>query len=348
MKKITKIITAILAVAMLSMSFAGCGLVEDTDVVEKVKIQKETVLTVGDGIEISGAYYGWYFANAYDAAYSEEASKAEAEADSAADSSATSTAAEAPAEINVDMEAVKKQAIDDIVAVKMACAKAKEAGIKLTSEDMAFVSSQVENYRSQVISQYAQQGMEISYQDFLLVMNTNADTVAEIFEDEYMASMYYASLVSDEYVTAKHILIKYGEDSRTKDEAKKLADDIIAELDGGADFDALMNEHSEDGRDASGNLSAPDGYTFTKDSSYMQAFKDATFALEEGKVSAPVNVEDYYSGYHIIKRVATPVSKIAQSLENNDKIDAEREKLVSDVKIVEGKRISYYLKAYAD
>ncbi len=342
MKKFTKVITAILAVAMLSLSFAGCGLVEDTDVVEKVKMQKETVLTIGDGIEISGAYYGWYFANAYNEAYNEAASQAELSADSAADSAA----AEAPAEINVDIEKVKKQAIDDIVAVKMASEKAKDAGFKLSAEDNAFIESQVESYRTQMIYEASQQGMEIAYNDYLLAMNTNADTISEIFEDEYMASLYYANLVADEYVTVKHILVNYGEDNRTKDEAKKLADDIKSQLDDGADFDALMNEHSEDGRDASGNLSAPDGYTFTKDSSYMQACKDAAFTLEEGQVSDLVNVEDYYSGYHILKRFPTSTSEIAKSLENNDKIDAEREKLASGVKVTQGKKFSYYDKVY--
>ena len=103
MKKFTKIIVAVLAIAMLSVSFAGCGLVEDTEKVEKVKIQKETMLTIGDDITVSGAYYGWYFASAYEDAYQSAqfiqqfdsmsgdlgaTSSAEPVADSAADSAA--------------------------------------------------------------------------------------------------------------------------------------------------------------------------------------------------------------------------------------------------------------------
>lgn len=339
MKKFTKLIIAILAVAIILASFVSCGLVEDTDVVEKVKIQKETVLTVDGDIEVSGAYYGWYFSNAYNTAYGEASQAAEESVDSSADSAASP-------EIKVDMAKVKKDAIDDIIAVKMACKKAGEAGIKLTAKDVSNVESQVNEYKTQLISQAAQQGMNIAYNDYLRAMNTNADAVKEAFEDEYLASLYYASFVADEYVTAKHILIKYGDDTRTKDEAKALANDIIAKIKDGEDFDKLMEEHSDDGRDASGKLAAPDGYTFTKDSSYMQAFKDAAFSLKENEVSGLVNVEDYYSGYHIIKRVPVTNSAVANALENNDKIDAEREKLVKDVKYTESKKISYYDNAF--
>ncbi len=339
MKKFTKVIIAVLAVAMISASFAACGLVEDTEVVESVKIQKETVLTVDDGIEVNGAYYGWYFSNAYNEAYNEESQAAEAAADSAADSTA------AP-DIKVDIAKVKKEAINDIVTVKMACKKATESGIKLTAKDVSNIETQVENYKTQLISQVNQQGMNISYNDYLLAMNTNAEAVRDAFEDEYLASLYYASFVSDEYITAKHILIKYGEDSRTKDEAKALADDIIAKVNSGEDFDKLMNEHSEDGRDASGKLMSPEGYTFTKDSAYMQAFKDAAFAIEENEVSAPVNVEDYYNGYHILKRVPVTSSAIANVLEASDKIDAQKEKLSKDIKYTESKKIAHFDKIY--
>ena len=44
----------------------------------------------------------------------------------------------------------------------------------------------------------------------------------------------------------------------------------------------------------------PDGYYFTKDDSYVQEFKDASFALEENAISEPVKT-DY--GYHIIQRL---------------------------------------------
>ena len=333
MKKFSKIIIAVLAIAVLSVSFAGCGLVEDTEVVEKVKIQSETMLTIGDDITVSGAYYGWYFENAYMTAYT-EASQAASEnsADSAADSAA------APEDVKVDLEKVKKEAIDEIVAIKMACAKAKEAGIELTDADYANINMQAESIRSQLVYAYSQMG-GASYADILREMNTNIETISEVVEDQYLASLYYAPMVAQDYVTVKHILVMYGEESRTKDEAKKLADDIKSQLDGGADFDALMNQYSEDSKDASGKFAS---YTFTKDGAYVQPFKDMAFSLEEGQISAPVNVEDSYNGYHILKRVPVEMSEVANAIEGNTKIDAEREKLVAGAKVTENKKISFY------
>lgn len=63
-------------------------------------------------------------------------------------------------------------------------------------------------------------------------------------------------------------------------------------------FDQLMNEHSQDGRDSSGNLAAPDGYTTTK-GKMVAEFETAALALEPGHFSEPV--KSTY-GYHIILR----------------------------------------------
>ncbi len=107
------------------------------------------------------------------------------------------------------------------------------------------------------------------------------------------------------YVTAKHILIMYDNEAqgitRTKDEAKALAQDILDQLDKGADFDALMREHSDDSPE---NFDS--GYTFVHGSGEMvTAFDDAAYALEVGEVSGMVEVEEHYKGIHIIKRIKT-------------------------------------------
>lgn len=72
------------------------------------------------------------------------------------------------------------------------------------------------------------------------------------------------------------------------------ANDVLAKLKAGGDFDALMNEYSED----PGLANAPDGYVFTT-GEMVQEFEDAAFALGEGKISGLVK-SPY--GYHIIKR----------------------------------------------
>lgn len=104
---------------------------------------------------------------------------------------------------------------------------------------------------------------------------------------------------SDNYISAKHILISTvdsttGETIRTDEEAKAEAQKILDRINAGEDFDALMNEYSED----PGLAGNPDGYIFTE-GDMVTEFYDAAKALGDGEVSGLVK-SDY--GYHIIKR----------------------------------------------
>jgi peptidyl-prolyl cis-trans isomerase C len=91
------------------------------------------------------------------------------------------------------------------------------------------------------------------------------------------------SLPPQEEVHARHILVK------TEDEAKKVA----KELEGGADFAAVAKKYSQDrGGEGGGDL----GY-FTR-GQMVKSFEDAAFALDKGKVSAPIQTE---FGWHILK-----------------------------------------------
>lgn len=85
-------------------------------------------------------------------------------------------------------------------------------------------------------------------------------------------------------------------------EALARAEAILAEIRAAEDleatFDALMHEHSEDGRDADGNLGSPDGYTATP-GKMVPEFEQTAFSTAVGEVSEPV--KSTY-GYHIILR----------------------------------------------
>lgn len=91
-------------------------------------------------------------------------------------------------------------------------------------------------------------------------------------------------------------------DEETVAEKKKLAEDILAQLqaadDLAAKFDELMNEYSEDTRGEDGALVSPDGYT-TPVGQMVPEFDQGALALKPGEVSGIV--ESSY-GYHIILR----------------------------------------------
>ncbi|MGF7030540.1 foldase protein PrsA [Paenibacillus mucilaginosus] len=119
--------------------------------------------------------------------------------------------------------------------------------------------------------------------------------------DESLKAEYDAKLKADPYAfttaSVRHILIGFTDENgktRTKEEAKKKADELTAKLRAGEDFAKLAKENTEDeGSKESGGLyeNAPVG-------SWVEAFKKAAAELELNKISDPVETE---YGYHIMR-----------------------------------------------
>lgn len=121
-----------------------------------------------------------------------------------------------------------------------------------------------------------------------------------------------AYIDEEDILYAKHILILTVDsdyEALSDEESAErlaLAESILEQLQNSedleADFDALMNEYSED----TGLSTYPDGYLFTADE-MVSEFEEATRELEYGEVSGIVEHvgEDgeSYSGYHIILRL---------------------------------------------
>ena len=88
-------------------------------------------------------------------------------------------------------------------------------------------------------------------------------------------------------------------DEATVAEKRKLAEDILAQLEGSSDpvalFDDLMHQYSED----TGLSSNPDGYD-AQEGQMVEPFEKASLALEEGEFSGIV---ESAFGYHIILRL---------------------------------------------
>lgn len=100
-------------------------------------------------------------------------------------------------------------------------------------------------------------------------------------------------------IRASHILISYSGAPRTsatrsKAEAKALAEDLLARVKGGEDFSELAKAYSD-------CPSAPKGgdLGFFGKGQMVKPFEDAAFGLEPGQVSGIVETQ---FGYHIIKR----------------------------------------------
>lgn len=124
---------------------------------------------------------------------------------------------------------------------------------------------------------YRMRALRDAYFESKVRDNIGEATARGLYEDRVKA------IPAQQEIRARHILVK------TEDEAKKVA----KEVEGGADFAESAKKYSQDsGGEGGGDL----GY-FTR-GQMVKAFEDAAFALEKGKVSAPVQ-SDF--GWHIIK-----------------------------------------------
>lgn len=104
-----------------------------------------------------------------------------------------------------------------------------------------------------------------------------------------------------EQVTASHILLMYaGSDrssaTRSKQDAQKQIGEIKTQLDGGADFAQLAQEHSDCPSGRQGGDLGPFGR-----GQMVGPFETEAFGLPVGGVSGVVETP---FGYHIIKRTA--------------------------------------------
>ena len=98
-----------------------------------------------------------------------------------------------------------------------------------------------------------------------------------------------------EFAAAKHILIKVEKDDNKEDKLKT-AEEALARVKAGEDFDALISEYSKDT-----NVSANKyGYYFTH-GEFKNEFEYTAFKLNIGEYSEIIETKD---GYHIVKRVA--------------------------------------------
>ncbi len=211
-----------------------------------------------------------------------------------------------------NVAAAKDAAVAEAAKTLLKTQEAKAKDITLSSEE-------IDTINQQIGSEVTQIGSKEEFEKQLdTIFGTTVDAYTEFIKALYLVNKFESTLmtedeykiddavakkqVEDTYVKAKHILIPTVDtatqaplSAEEAEKAKTLADDLYKQIKDGADFDALMNEHSKD----PGLATAPDGYEFGK-GEMVKEFEDAAYALGIDEVSEPVATS---YGYHIIKRV---------------------------------------------
>lgn len=156
--------------------------------------------------------------------------------------------------------------LEQIVQIRLLSQEGRKAKLHETPA----VRRQVEQYEERVLQEAYLRGV----------------VEGKLTEDALKAHYqeYLKSHKTEEEIRARHILVK----------TRKEADDIIAELEGGADFEKLATERSTGpSKDRGGDL----GY-FTK-GQMVKEFAEAAFALKTGEYTkTPVKTQ---FGWHVVR-----------------------------------------------
>ena len=217
---------------------------------------------------------------------------------------------------------------------------ALEEGFALTEEQKQGVLDQIEETKASFESEeaYAEALASSHLTPELYERMLMSDTVINNFSDAIYNTETSKFAPDDSEVmdlgrengiiASKHILMLPGETAEEDAEVLAKMNEILERLNNGEDFDALMNEYSED----PGLATYPNGYTFM-DGEMVTEFYDATNALEVGGISGIVRSS---SGYHIIKRIEPDFDEtksrlisLAVDVELESRISAAEMKLAS-------------------
>lgn len=160
------------------------------------------------------------------------------------------------------------------------------------------------------------------------------DYVKNSVTDDEIQKYYDDEVIGD--IKVRHILIKPDtnddmsteEKQKAEDKAKKEAEDLIKQLDDGADFEELAKEYSDD------TGSASDGGLidyFNKDDNMDEAFLNASIDLEEGKYTEEPVQSSF--GYHIILKLDQKKKPKLNKVKNDIIETLAEEKLNEDAEL---------------
>lgn len=225
-------------------------------------------------------------------------------------------------------EQIKKETLNQIQEIKIVAVKAKEAGIKLETDDIKEIDSAiVKQFGSKAAAEEAIKNaynvslsdyMEV-YKDYVLTQKyVSAERNKIAVSDDEIKKFYDDNKKEFDKVTVTHILISTVDSNNApvtagkKSEAKKKAEDLLAKVKAGEDINALALENSDDKPAVTTNKG---DYTFSKGE---MAPEFETWAFASHAVGDAEIVETSF-GYHVMKfqkREEAKYDDVKESIKN--------------------------------
>lgn len=244
----------------------------------------------------------------------------------------------------------EEAAADPSIDVEAEIAKREEE--QLSRYDDAYYEETVRYYVIQNFNDSVKETVNVSEEDakeyYDLQVQNQTLMLDNLATYEMAVSMGNEMYVYPEGTKAvKHILISIPDDKQTEiatyrangddekadevlaEELAKIqpaADEVLAKVDAGEDFDSLIADYGEDPGMVQAPASTKGYYVYPEDSNYVQPFVDASIALENVGDTSGLVASDY--GYHIIKLIdipdpVVPFDEIKESLISTMKSEQE-------------------------
>ena len=255
---------------------------------------------------------------------------------------------------------IQTQYVAYLVELEQFRQAADELGVSVTDKDVdaaeqEFIKSRFDGKRAEYVKaleaqgftaeQYREKAFAVSALSTKIFDEVTKDvkvTDAEILEYYTQNQSQYGTPESRD---VRHILIAdKGGDGKVDFAASKAeADDVYAQLKGGADFAALAKSTSADpgSKDTGGKLTISRGQT-------VAAFDEKAFQLKVNEISAPVKTE---YGYHVIEALSdvrkastTPIDKVRATIRATllqQKRNSEMQAWVEELKADYEGKVSY-------
>ncbi len=168
-------------------------------------------------------------------------------------------------------------------------------------DDETYETALAENYLTEELYREL---LQLNYLRYLLFDYMSDEFTGCIPSDDATV----AADINTNFMHAAQIYLSTGEGGENTAAQKKLAEEILAKLAEGADFDALASEYSEETSAGSKKYD----YYFTSGEMLVE-FEDAVKALKEGEISGIVESS---TGLHIIKRLPMVEEEINEQFED--------------------------------